>query len=119
LHVNKNISLDVINKKLIILSFQSVCKKSCKLLPINEQLPTEVKNYFDPRSIGRLLENVEKISRFMDTQSKAFTMKNIHHRTTYYKYKKSVLDMKEHAKKLDQAMLREKTIIERLRNAYK
>lgn len=82
-------------------------------------MPAEVKNYFDPRSIGRLVDNVEKISRFMDTQNKAFTMKNAHHRNSYYKYKKSVMDMKEHVKKLDQAMAREKAIIERLRNAYK
>lgn len=89
------------------------------MLPINEQMPTEVKNYFDPRSIGRLLDNVEKISRFIDTQNKAYSMKNAPHRTSYYKYKKSVFEMKDHQKKLDQALMREKQIIERLRNAYK
>lgn len=55
----------------------------------------------------------------MDTQNKAFSLKNAHHRTSYYKYKKSVIEMKEHVQKLDHAMQREKVIIERLRNAYK
>lgn len=96
-----------------------VCKKSCKILPINEQLPSEVKNYFDQRSIERLLDNIEKISRFRDTQHKAYTLKNAPYRTSFYKYKKSVSDMKEHINKVDQAMLREKAIIERLRSAYK
>lgn len=101
------------------LSIKSTCKKPCKVLPINENLPAEVKSYFDSRAVSRLLEKVDEISRFAETQNKTFVAKNFSYRDSYYKHKEGVFEMKNQFLGHDKAVLREKEIITRLRTAYK
>ena len=89
------------------------------MLTLDENCPTEVRNYFDPRSIGSLLENVEKISRFMENQNRGFVKKNSQFRTNYFKCKQSFMEVKDFQKKLVNSIARENEFINRLRKAYK
>ena len=95
-----------------------ICKKQCKVLPINDALPSEVKDYFDPNSIERMVHKIEKISHFMETQNKAYVAKSSQHRETYYKYKKSYMELKDYGMKIESSIQREKAIINKLKQAY-
>lgn len=96
----------------------SICKKQSKVLPINNDLPSEVKNYFDPSSIGKMVDTIEKIFQFMENQNKKYVYKNYHHRALYHEYKKSYMEMREHRMKTEAAINREKSIISKLKQAY-
>lgn len=55
----------------------------------------------------------------MESQSKAYVNKNAHNRTVYQQYKKSYLEMQKTKMKIDAEIQREKTIMNRLKQAYK
>lgn len=65
-----------------------------------------------------MINTIEKISQFMETQNKAYVAKNCGHRGHYYKYKKSILGMREYNKKIESAITREKSNMELLKKAY-
>lgn len=96
----------------------SLCKDECKLLPINDELPQEVKDFFDPNSVSRMIRKIERISAFSDAQSKLYMDNNYHHRSDYFKSKNSFLKLKECNAEIDAAMKREKSIIAKLKDAY-
>lgn len=88
------------------------------MLPINNQMPKEIKNYFDPQSIEKLLKQIEKISDFQETQNKLYTSKTYRYRELYNQQKKVFMALNEEDKNLDKIMKQEKAIMTRLKEAY-
>lgn len=68
-------------------NYCKVCLKSCATLPINPDLPDEVKMFFKAKSCDKLLDNLHRITTFQENQTKMF-----HETLTTY-------DMKNYFKK--------------------
>jgi hypothetical protein len=89
------------------------------VLPINEQLPKEVKNYFDPQSVDYLLRQIEKISEFQETQEKLYTSRTYQFGEKYSQQKTEFMKMRHEETRLDKIVKQEKSIMKRLKDAYK
>jgi aspartokinase len=85
---------------------------------LNNSMPKEVKNYFDPRAPSTLINDANKIITFQKDQSRLYVAKQYGNRGTFNSYKTKYLEMESHKKKIVQAMTREKAIVNRLKHAY-
>lgn len=89
-------------------------------MEIGENMPSEVKMYFETKSIERLGNNIQKISTFQENQVK-FYFENTRQRQYAKKYqeiKENAMKLHSVKKKYTEMFRKEKQIIERLKQAY-
>jgi len=100
-------------------SFCRLCNNQCKILEVSEQMPAEVKMFFEESSIQRVVQNVERIHNFQENQVKIYQKHCAKYRVEYHNSKKntqSLLKIREDALK---SIKREKEIMDKLRKAFK
>lgn len=95
----------------------NVCKKKCKILPIDNNLPREIKTYFEPNYHRQLFGMVAKVHDFQLTQVKNYAEKD--YRGNYYRAKEKVKQLSDFKKKVVENMKRENAIMDKLKDAYR
>ncbi|XP_070499407.1 zip homologous protein 3-like [Chironomus tepperi] len=100
-------------------SICNVCNKRCKILPIDENLPKEVKIYFEPNSHRQLLSTTVKVHEFQQTQVKNYVERHYSSRKKYYQLKQQMLQLVNYRKQALENAKREKAIMEKLKEAYR
>lgn len=89
------------------------------MIPVDEHLPKDIKNYFDSQSTERLIRQIEKISDFQETQNKLYASRNYRYKEIYNQQKTEFMKLQEQDKQLDRIMKQEKDIMRKLKDAYK
>jgi len=100
-------------------SFCRLCNNQCKVLEVNEQMPSEVKMFFEDSSIQRMIQSVEKINSFQENQVSIYINSCSKYQTKYHNNKKNAKSLLKTKNEVLESLKREKEIMETLKNAYK
>ena len=99
-------------------NFCPICKIQCKMLEINQQMPSEVKMFFEENSIARMIKNAQKIHLFQTNQIQMYAEKHKPHQQNYVQLKKHILKLQNIKKHYLKKMKQEDELMKRLRQAY-
>jgi hypothetical protein len=97
----------------------NVCKKRCKILPIDENLPKEVRTYFEPKVHRQLLGTAVKVHDFQKNQIKNYVERHYPYRKKYYQLKEKMKQIVNYRNQVLENGKREKAIMNKLKDAYR
>jgi hypothetical protein len=96
-----------------------LCKKQCKLIEIDKQMPSEVRVLFESDSTDKMVRNIKKIHRFQENQIKLFVEKNRPELDIYKGLKADIQKLQREKDALLAGIRAENDLIKRLQVAYK
>lgn len=97
--------------------FCKLCNKPCHSMAINKQMPAEVRDCLEPRSIPKIVGNLEKVWNLQSRQNKIFCTEN-DNKKRYDLAKERFFKYQEVAKVQNKTIQQENAIIAKLKAAY-
>lgn len=100
-------------------NFCLLCKCQCKVLEINEDLPIQVKLFFDNSSFDNSMSSASQTYHFQENQTHLYTEKCKSYVNKYHKTKSDILKLIKIKEDLKITMEKERAIMEKLKQAYR
>lgn len=100
-------------------NFCRICNCQCKILQINEQMPSEVKIFFEDKSISNQFQLIEKINTFQEKHVRLYVEKTQIYQQKYNKIKTEVMQLNKMKQEINETIKREQANMDKLRNAYR
>lgn len=97
--------------------FCKLCDKPVRTIPINRELPTDVRVFIEPHSAENMVTTLERVWNYQTGQNVMFYGQN-ENRNRYNNMKEAIIGQQKATKQLDEEMRQETVIIEKLKSAY-
>ncbi|KAG5678608.1 hypothetical protein PVAND_008269 [Polypedilum vanderplanki] len=99
-------------------NFCRICNAQCKLQKISETMPTDIRQYLDPSSPAKMIENAIKVIKFQHELRLHSIKSQYQFRKKYDMLKKKASEMMQYKKKVLKMIEREKKFCDILKHAY-
>lgn len=100
-------------------NFCLICKAKCRVLEINQNLPENIRVFFDKAAVKQKMEEAEKIFQFQTNQSQIYFNKPRDVSAKYEKAKIDSIKLQKMDQEFDKTVKEEKELIEKLKISYK
>lgn len=99
--------------------FCHVCKKTCRIMEIDEKMPADVARLFQPNIIPKMRSSIKQIQRFQESQAKQFDDHALQLIEDYKQIKRDIVKITKKNDQIKAGINQEKMLIRKLKEAHK